>query len=270
MYDFESREQDGVPQAGRPSLFWTLAEFARLPVELGSSYVCGALHPRRVPRTRRVVLVIPGFMATDAMTARLRSFLVRDGHVVEPAGLGRMVGLTDEILDGLLARVDDLERRTGQPVTVIGWSFGGLLARWAAQQRPGLVEHVVMLGSPWRPNGEVTRATGMFQRAAVRHGLSDRAQQVIEQVREPLSVPLTSIYSTTDGIVPWQACQGEDVRLVENIAVPSSHVGLVCNPVVLGILQDRLFDTPLVTEFRWTDWLTGLVVPRRHASEEAA
>lgn len=270
MYDIESRQQDGVPQAGRPSLLCTLAEFVRLPVELGWSYAFQAVRPRRTPHTRRVVLVIPGFLATDAMTARLRSVLAMDGHHVEPAGLGRMVGLTDAVLDGLLARVDELEKRFGQPVTIIGWSFGGLLARWAAQQRPGLVEHVVTLGSPWQANGEVTRATGAFQRAAAKHGISDQALQVIETVRQPLSVPLTAIYSHSDGVVPWQACRGEESPGVENIAVPSSHVGLVCNPLVLGILQDRLFHAPLAVEFTWTDLFTGLLGARRTETEEAA
>ncbi len=270
MYDIESRQQDGAPQAGRPSLLLTLAEFVRLPVELGWSYAFQAARPKRTAFTRRVVLVVPGFMATDAMTARLRAAIAQDGHHVEPAGLGRMVGLTDTVLEGLLARVDELERVHGQPVTIIGWSFGGLLARWAAHQRPGLVEHVITLGSPWRAEGEVTRATGMFQRAAQRYGISERALDVIAALREPLPVPLTSIYSHSDGIVPWQACRAEEATGAENIAVPSSHVGLVCNPLVLGVIQDRLFEAPLVTEFRWAAWLTGLVVPRRTETEEAA
>lgn len=274
MYDIESRQQDGVPQAGRPSLLLTLAEVARLPVELGWSYAYQALRPRRAARTRRVVLVLPGFLATDAMTSRLRAALALDGHIVEPAGLGRMVGLTDAVLDGLLARVDELERTHGQPVTVIGWSFGGLLARWAAHQRPGLVEHVITLGSPWRANGEVTRATGAFHRAAEKHGISDRALDVIETLRTPVPVPVTALYSHTDGVVPWQACRAEESPSTENIAVPSSHVGLVCNPLVLGVLQDRLFDAPLNDEFRWSDWLPGnlasLIVPHRTETEEAA
>ncbi len=274
MYDIESRQQDGVPQAGRPSLLWTVAEVARLPVELGWSYAYQALRPRREARTRRVVLVLPGFLATDAMTARLRAALELDGHHVEPAGLGRMVGLTDAVLDGLLARVDELERTHGQPVTVIGWSFGGLLARWAAHQRPGLVEHVVTLGSPWRADGEVTQATGAFHRAAEKHGISARAQEVIATLRTPVPVPVTALYSHTDGVVPWQSCRAEESADTENIAVPSSHVGLVCNPLVLGVIGDRLFDAPLNDEFRWTDWLPGpladIVAPRRTQNEEAA
>ncbi len=270
MYDIESGQPGGTTQIGRPAVLLTLAEFVRLPVELGWSYAFQAVRPRREARVRRVVLVLPGFMATDAMTARLRAVLAQDGHHVEPAGLGRMVGLTDAVLEGLLARVDELELRYGQPVTIIGWSFGGLLARWVAHQRPGLVEHVVTLGSPWRAEGEVTRATAMFQSAAKRHGISATALEVIEALREPLPVPLTSIYSHTDGIVPWRACQGEDAADVENIAIPSSHVGLVCNPLVLGIIADRLFDTPLVAEFSWSGWLTHLIVPRRTETEEAA
>ena len=59
-------------------------------------------------------------------------------------------------------------------------------------------------------------------------------------VDEPLSVPSTSIYSRTDGIVPWRACvQPEDERS-ENIEVVGSHCGLGWNTDVYRVLADRL------------------------------
>jgi pimeloyl-ACP methyl ester carboxylesterase len=260
VYRFEQAREGGAEQIGRPPLALTLAEFARLPGEFYGSYVCEPLMRRRGGIARRAVLVIPGFLATDGMTARLRSWLARDGLLVEPAGVGRMVGLTDGILDGLVAAVDSMHERYEQPVTVVGWSFGGLLARWLSHERPDAVEYVVSLGSPWRPNGEETRVSAAFMYAAKRFGLSTRAVPVMETLRGPMTTPYTAIYSTSDGMVPWQACRAEDDGPTENIAVPSSHVGLVCNPVVLSVLRERLATTdPAGTPFTWQRWATDLV-----------
>jgi hypothetical protein len=54
-------------------------------------------------------------------------------------------------------------------------------------------------------------------------------------------VPTTSIFSRSDGIVPWQACmQDGDAPHTENIEVDGSHCGLGWNPDVLSIVADRL------------------------------
>jgi pimeloyl-ACP methyl ester carboxylesterase len=137
----------------------------------------------------------------------------------------------------------------------VGWSFGGLLARWVAHQRPDRVRQVVCLGSPYRREGEHTRTTPLFERTARTHGLSTRALGVVETLRRPLPVPVTAIYSKTDGIVNWRGC-ALDARDGENIAVPSSHVGLVSNPVALAVLADRLAQDPL--DPRPFDWSTCL------------
>lgn len=266
MYDLESARADGVTQLGHPSLIWGLAEALRFPTEFVSSYAWEALVPAARADRARTVLVLPGFMATDAMTGQLRRSLGRDGHRVHPAGLGRMVGLTDAVLDGALIRVEELAHREG-PVTVVGWSFGGVLARWLAHERPTLVEHVVTVGSPWRAEGEVTRATTMFQASARRHGISERAVEVIGTVRTPLPCPLTAIYSTTDGLVPWRACTAEEGPTCENVPVPSSHVGLMHNPLVLTAVRDRVAqDPPLARRFSWRD---ALVRPWQHTTEPA-
>ena len=95
---------------------------------------------------------------------------------------------------------------------MVGWSFGGLLARWVAHERPDGVRQVVCLGSPYRPEGEHTRTTPFFERSARTHGLSDRAFDVVDTLRRPLPVPVSVIYSRTDGIVNWRACALTELR----------------------------------------------------------
>jgi len=56
-----------------------------------------------------------------------------------------------------------------------------------------------------------------------------------------LPVPISCVYSLTDGVVPPQeATIDGDPALHENIRVPGSHLGLGFNALVLWIVADRL------------------------------
>jgi hypothetical protein len=80
----------------------------------------------------------------------------------------------------------------------------------------------------------------------------------------------TAIFSKSDGIVPWRGCAQEDGDgvAVENIAVPSSHVGLVSNAMALAVLTDRLAQDPrFPEEFSWRRLVaTRIASPLRRAS----
>ncbi|WP_372734288.1 esterase/lipase family protein [Nocardioides sp.] len=271
MYDFRTegigQDLEGRPDLPKPSLVLTAGEAFRVPGEFAGSLLLDTFADRRVARLAdpnlgqgRPVLVIPGFHASDLMTKRLRSHLSQRGWDAYGWGVGTNHGLTDEVLDGALARLDEVYGDHQQPVSLIGWSFGGLLARWLAQERPEWVRQVITLGSPWRPEGEKTRTTRMFERSRRAHGLSERAESVIDQLREPLLVHSTAIYSKTDGIVPWRGCalEDKDGPAVENISVPSSHMGLVMNPLSLAVVTDRLAQDPAAPEpFSWRRMLGG-------------
>lgn len=257
MYDLSSRRTDDAtptdtpPRLPTPSLLLTACEIGRVSLEYPSSLLLDALTPRSEEGNGRPVLVLPGFYSPDSATRRCRSHLRRRGYQPHGWGLGRNHGLTDDIIDGVLHRFDQVHGLHGEPVSVVGWSFGGLLARWVAHQRPQAVRQVVCLGSPYRPEGEHTRTTPLFERSARTHGLSTRALEVVDTLRRPLPVPGTAIYSRTDGIVNWRGCalDGEDG---ENIDVPSSHLGLVSNPLALAVLADRLAQDPNDPEpFDW-------------------
>ena len=154
-----------------------------------------------------------------------------------------------------------LSERHDQPLTLVGWSFGGLLCRWLAHQHSDKVRHVVTMGAPWRAEGERTRVTGLFKSAVQVFGVTDRAEEVLETLRKPLPVPTTAIFSRSDGILHWRSCT-VDGENTENIAVHSSHVGLVSNPLALAALTDRLahFDSVHVP-FGWRGCVQRMFVP---------
>jgi hypothetical protein len=103
---------------------------------------------------------------------------------------------------------------------------------------------VACLGSPYRAEGEHTRTTPLFERSARTHGLSARAFDVVDEARGPLPVPVTAIFSRTDGMVPWRGCLTLPEEQGEDVAVASSHAGLLSNPLSLAVLADRLAQDP--------------------------
>lgn len=269
MYDFEAEliDADGeVRGAGRgPARALLYLELPRWVGEYAASRVVDAIAPRQPYGDGRPVLVLPGFSANDQMTGRLRGHLRRHGFRVHGWGQGRNIGLTDRLIDGLVTRFEELRERYDEPISVVGWSFGGVLARWLAHTYPDDVRQIVCLGSPWRADGERTRATAMFERSRQRHGISDRARPMVDLLRGPVPVPVTAVYSKTDGIVPWRGCEVEPcvTPAAENVVVPSSHVGMVANPLVLDVVVDRLCQDPEAWQaFSWRTALLAKWVPR--------
>ena len=83
----------------------------------------------------RPVFVMPGFLAGDGSTMPLRRTLDRLGHTTYGWDLGRNLGPTPEILDGIVERIDELHQKHG-PIDVVGWSLGGIsLASWPGLRR---------------------------------------------------------------------------------------------------------------------------------------
>lgn len=254
MYDFEGDkprlvDADRATVAGghgAPSRALTFLEAPRAIGEYAASRAIDLVGPKQPSGKGRPVLVIPGFQATDTMTGRLRSHLARHDFDAHGWGQGANIGLTDKRIDGLINRFESLRTNSDRPVSIVGWSFGGVLARWLAHTYPDDVRQIVCLGSPWRAEGEKTRATAMFERSRRKHGLSDRARPMVDLMRGPVPVPTTAVFSKTDGITSWHGCSVDESETprAENIVVPSSHIGLVANPLVLDVVVDRLCQDP--------------------------
>jgi hypothetical protein len=55
-----------------------------------------------------------------------------------------------------------------------------------------------------------------------------------------LAVPVTAIYSRSDGIFDWRRCVQPPGRRAENVEIISSHFGMSTNPLALDVIGDRL------------------------------
>ena len=228
-------------------LFW-IAEWAELrmsPVYHGAGIPRGSGQP---------VVVVPGFLGTDAHTGEMRGWLKRLGYATYPSGIGRNMDCPDVSLEKLEETLESVARRSGQSVRIGGHSLGGLLARAAAVRRPDLVSQVITLGSPlrvfnghplvlWvaRLLGDVTPSPSVSPRRHDGHVHdSGCACELVEALGRPipLTVHRTSIYNRRDGIVDWRSCR--DAAPGRNVEVSSSHLGMLVNKDVYRAIADLL------------------------------
>src|SRR3954452_16816357 len=96
----------------------------------------------------RPVLLIPGFLAGDGSLATMTHWLRANGYHTRRAGIRANVGCSEEACGRLEARLEGFAEATGQKVSIVGQSRGGIFARALAVRRPDLVEGIVTLGSP--------------------------------------------------------------------------------------------------------------------------
>lgn len=186
------------------------------------------------------VLVLPGLLASDRSTAPLRGFLRDRGYYVRGWRLGRNLGPSEATLEGIPQAARDLVDRTEGPVSVIGWSLGGIYARHLALEHPHLVRQVITLGSPFGvAHGHKTRADGAFERLRIIHA-RPRLAPDRSRLADDLTLPSTSLYSRMDGVVPWRACIAEDTDLHQNVEVRCSHLGFGFDPATIWCVADRL------------------------------
>ena len=220
----------------RPPHPWLLLAEGRAFSEYA---LCVATSPLQLSWPRgdgHPVMTLPGMGADDTSMRPMRRMLRSLGYFAHPwrQGLNRARPETER---ALLARLRALCQRHGQPLSLIGWSMGGIYAREIAKQVPEAVRQVITLASPFTGHPLASNALGLYR------WLSRREPGVEERwftFRTPPPVPTTSIYSRSDGIVNWRCTLNAPGRLTENIRVWASHCGIGHHPATLYAIANRL------------------------------
>ncbi len=191
----------------------------RISAVLGSAVACeenGEGH---------AIMVIPGFMASDRTTARLRRSLSRAGYRTSGWGLGRNRGIKADILEKLDQQITALGEHS--TVTLIGWSLGGLVAREYAKYAPHRIAKVITLGSPFSGDIRANNAWRAYEWVA---GHKVDALPIAVTLHEKPPVPTYAFWSASDGVVaPLSAC-GLIGEADHQIELDCSHMGFVGNP----------------------------------------
>lgn len=248
MADVQDYGQTLIDRPAKAPPMRRMALEALWPIEAASFFaVRPALRTLGLSGDDHPVLVLPGFISGDEATLPLRWAIRGQGYHVHAWRLGTNIGPTPRALDGIRRRLTSLHEQHDRRVSVVGWSLGGIYARFLAREMPDLVRQVITLGSPYRivehDRGGPVRA--LYNQMRGLHSTEADFLRVAEQARPPLSVPATSIYTRNDGVAAWQHCidvtgDGAPNPRSENIEVLGSHVGLGFNPAVLAAVLDRL------------------------------
>ena len=196
------------------------------------------------------VVVVPGFLGTDAYLYELYLWLRRIGYRPYMSGVGINADCPGRVAARLLRTVERAQAETGRPVRIIGHSLGGLIGRQASLRRPDLVSQLIYLGSPiqhMNAHPAVVAAVTMLH-AALTLITSRDADCLTENCRcgfvhdieKPLDPTIRhdAIYTRSDGVVDWHDAREKSPIL--NHEVGGTHIGLVYNARAYQVLAELL------------------------------
>ena len=239
-----------MPHAGLMSLMQPAApafEALRLPLR--------ALLKRCAPSCRRdgeatvylgqgqPVIVFPVLGGGPDSTAPLRRVLDDAGFVSYDWGMGIDTGPRDRNLNRWLRdleeKVIDVAEAEASSVTLLGWSLSGIYARELAKRANPLVRQVITLGTPFNTMADPQQRCPLIK--VLESGYGGLAVNLRHRLSQSPPMPSTSIYSKTDGLVPWELCVEKETAQSENVVVEgATHRGLPAHPRVLEAITHRL------------------------------
>ncbi|MFZ4760074.1 MAG: alpha/beta hydrolase, partial [Burkholderiaceae bacterium] len=176
----------------------------------------------------------------------LKLFLENRGYEVQTWGFGRNVGFSNRHATALEQKIRYMHYKSGRRVSIVGWSLGGMFAMYGAHEAPECIRSVITLGSPVSSDPQHSDSPALVKALyrLVAHPMGPVAHAAhldARVLRQPPPMPVSCLYSETDGVVPpHEATIDGDPARHENIRVPGSHVGLGFNPLVLWIVAERL------------------------------
>lgn len=188
------------------------------------------------------VMLLPGLFNSDRSNTLMRRYLRTLGHDAQGWALGRNFGQRSIGPDGdaLFARIDAVAQRAGRPVALVGVSLGGIMARFAAHRRPELVEQVVTVASPYAGPARSTHVWRLYEWISGESVDDPAVLALADEVRRPLPVPATAIWSRSDGLVNGMGCHVPDEPGCRAVEVVSSHYGVQTRLVVLRAVAKAL------------------------------
>lgn len=227
-----------LPAIEAPS--WKLLAMETRALFEAADFVLRGAGTRKLPRgDGHPVMVVPGFGANDRVTAPLRKALEKLGYATHGWDCGTNLGMRPKLKHALTLRLEQMHERYETPVSLIGWSLGGVFVREMARHQSALVRRVITLGSPFNGNPDANNMVTLFKIANRGRPVKTDVEGFLKR-RNPPPVPCTSIYTRSDGIVAWPCSIEEKTRFTENVEVAGSHMGMVFNREVLRVIAERL------------------------------
>ena len=197
--------------------------------------------PKHKESKNKPVLLMPPYLGNDLSTTFVRNYLKSVGFITYKWDLG-VNTINSKSLPKLIEKLDDIYERHQEKVSLVGWSGGGIFAKIIANRYPEKVEQLVTIGSPvWGVKNMKTPLVKILEFLRGRH-LKERNAKFLKELELIPEVPITCIYTKTDGLLPWKHCmEAETLRHdINNIEVFGSHCGMGANASVLLTVANAL------------------------------
>lgn len=223
-----------------PPMFNVLLE-TRSIAEWSSMFWLYPFIPKHKSKTNKPVLLMPPYLGNDSSTRFVRKYLKSLGFKTYKWDLGVNM-INSKSLPKLVDKLDQIFEKHQEKVSLVGWSGGGIFAKIIANRHPDKVEQLITIGSPvWGVKHMKTPVIRTLEFVRGRK-LRERNAKFIKELEEIPKVPITCVYTKTDGLVPWKHCmEAESFRDdIRNIEVFGSHCGLGANATVLLTVANAL------------------------------
>lgn len=223
-----------------PPLFNMMME-ARSVIEWSSIYCLYPFIPKRIKGKGKPVLLIPPYLGDDFSTSFVRKYLKSLGFSTYKWELGFNM-IKAHYIPRLEEKLHDIYQKHGEKVSIVGWSGGGIFAKIMANRHPDQVEQILTIGSPiWGVMDMKTPLYGLLEFFRGK-SLKERNERFLAELEPIPTIPVTCIYTKTDGLVPWKHCMEAATyrKNIKNIEVYGSHSGLGANASVLLVTANML------------------------------
>jgi pimeloyl-ACP methyl ester carboxylesterase len=185
----------------------------------------------------RTVMLLPGFGAHPIRMRYMARMLEKAGHTAKRWGIGYNFGATARRFAQVEHRLLELYERAGEPIVLVGWSLGGVMARELAKLHPEKVAKIVTLGSPFSGSPRANNGWRAYQ--AIAGHRVDEPEIDAEPAEKP-PVETIALWSPRDGVVHPRCARGKLGERDRAIGVHCTHMGFVYSPEVIETILGEL------------------------------
>ena len=223
-----------------PPLYNVLLE-TRAVAEWTSMFWLYPFIPKHKSNKEKPVLLMPPYLGNDNSTTFVRKYLKSLGFKTYKWDLGINM-INSKSLPKLIEKLDEIYEKHQEKVSLVGWSGGGIFAKIIANRYPEKVAQLITIGSPvW---GVKNMKTPVISSLEFLRGtkLKERNEKFIKELEAIPKIPITCVYTKTDGLIPWKNCmEAETYRDdIKNVEVFGSHCGMGANATVLLTVANAL------------------------------
>ena len=194
------------------------------------------------------VLILPGLGGTKETLLPLHYLLRSRGYRTYDWKQGINFGRSGAPLQNILEVAEGIYNKTGQKLTIVGHSMGGVMGQCVTSLNPEIVDKVITLGSPINYQGDpkvLDVVIGLMQEHRLaEEGSRGDIKHLLESFRKAkteFGIPTTHIYTRRDRIIGSNGGFASKItNETDNIEIYSSHIAMGYNASALHAVGQKL------------------------------